>query len=221
MTIAIPILFVAGMLAVVGTIAYVSYRAEKKRTEELKQVAADLGFDFAPEGDAVFLQRLSNFHLFAQGHSKKLWNLLRGTSDNLEVAVFDYRYVTGGGKHSHTWKHSVICFQFEGRGVPAFALRPENVFHKIGSWLGYQDIDFDSHPVFSKSYLLRGEDEDAIRKLFTTAVLEYYESQPGLSAEGSGNTLLHYRHAARVEPNAIRSFMEDGFRVLALYRSGD
>jgi hypothetical protein len=46
--------------------------------------------------------------------------------------------------------------------MPHFALRPEKAWHKIGSWFGHQDIDFDSHPRFSSTYLLRGGDESAI-----------------------------------------------------------
>jgi hypothetical protein len=135
------------------------------------------------------------------------------------VTIFDHKYVTGGGKSSHTWNHSVVCFRFEGTELPSFSLRPENIWHKIGSWLGYQDIDFDSHPVFSSNYLLRGGDEDAIRMLFTDPVLEFYEQNPGLSTEGSGNILLFYRHSVRVGPQGIRPFMEEGLKVLSLHHS--
>jgi hypothetical protein len=219
MPIVVAILFVGCFLALLGAIAYLSHRAEKKRTEELKLLAQELGFEFAPAGDGDFLQSLNEFHLFSQGHSHKLSNLMRGTSNNLDVAVFDYKYVTGGGKSSHTWNHSVICFRFDGPPLPASSLRPENIWHKIGSWFGYRDINFESHPAFSKIYLLRGEDENAIRALFTQALLDFYEQKPGLSTEGSGNTLLYYQHAVRLEPQAIRGFMEDGFKALGLYRA--
>ena len=219
MPIVVAILFVGCFLALLGAIAYLSYRAEKKRTEELKLLAHELGFEFAPTGDDAILQSLSKFHLFSQGHSHKLANVMRGMSNNLDVAVFDYKYVTGHGKGRRTWNHSVICFRFDGPPLPAFSLRPENIWHKIGSWFGYKDINFESHPAFSKAYLLRGGDENAIRALFTDALLDFYEQKPGLSTEGSGNTLLYYQHAVRLEPQAIRGFMEDGFKALGLYRA--
>jgi len=40
--------------------------------------------------------------------------------------------------------------------LPFFELKPENTFHKIGQVFGYQDIDFEAFPNFSKGYLLRG-----------------------------------------------------------------
>lgn len=205
-------------VALIGGIAYRTYRAEQKRTEELQLLAQELGFGFAPQGDSDFLESLNKFHLCSQGHSQRLWNLMRGTSNNLDVAVFDYRYVTGSGKHRRTWNHSVIRFQFQGPTLPTFSLRPENVWHKIGSWFGYQDIDFESHARFSKLYLLRGGDENAVRTLFTDRLLDFYEQKPGLCTEGWGNTLLYYQHSVRLDPQGIRSFMYDGFKVLALYR---
>jgi hypothetical protein len=219
MSVVFPIVVVVAIVFVVAAVAYTAYLAEKKRTEELKQLAEGLGFEFEPYGNAAFLQGLSNFHLFSQGHSRKVSNLLRGMTQELEVAIFDYTYITGSGKHRHVWNHSVICFQFEGPGLPPFSLRPENVGHKIGAWFGYQDIDFDTHSDFSRKYLLRGGDENAVRGLFTGAVLDFYEEKPGVCTEGAGHTLVFYRQAVRVRPQAIRSFMEEGFAVLSLYRS--
>lgn len=204
--------------AVMGAVAWYAYVAEKKRTEAFKQVAHELGFEFDAAGDSAFLQSLHGLHLVSQGHSQKLWNLLRGKSHDLEVAIFDYSYVTGSGKQRRTWRQSVIGFRFEGRELPNFSLRPENVWHRMGTWLGQQDIDFDSHPTFSRSYLLRGSDEPAIRELFAPAVLDFYEEKTGLSTEGAGHTLLYYRHAKKIGPDDVRSFMEDGFAVLSLYR---
>jgi hypothetical protein len=213
-----PLLILGGILALIGLVVYLGHRAEKKRAREFEEAAADLGFEFAPWGDPAVLHGLREFHLFSQGHSRKMRNLLRGKAGDLEVAIFDYRYTTGSGKHQRVWNHSVVRFNFGGPGLPAFSLRPENVWHKIGSWFGYRDIDFDTHPAFSRAYLLRGADEDAVRGLFTDAVLEFYEREPGLSTEGAGNTLVFYRHSVRVGPRAVRGFLEDGFRVLALFR---
>jgi hypothetical protein len=103
--------------------------------------------------------------------------------------------------------------------LPTFSLRPETIWHKIGGWFGHQDIDFESHPGFSRLYLLRGRDEEAIRRLFTAEVLAFYEGQSGLSTEGAGNRLVVYRHAKRIAPADTRSFLEEGFGVLGVFRS--
>ena len=98
--------------------------------------------------------------------------------------------------------------------LPDFSLRPENVFHKIGSAFGDKDIDFETHPIFSKSYLLRGDNEAAIRGLFNNELLNFIQSQQKISIEGSGNQIIFYRHRNRIKPEEVESFMEEGFQVL-------
>jgi hypothetical protein len=215
-----PIFIVFVLVAIGIAIAVWAYQAaqEKQRTEQFKKLADELGFEFHPAGDGDFVESMKGHHLFSQGHSRNLWNLMRGKAGGLEVAVFDYKYVTGSGKHRHTWYHTVICMQFEGGELPTFSLRPETVWHKIGSWFGYRDIDFESHPEFSRRYLLRGSDEAAIRTLFTPEVLSFYEEQSGVSTEGAGNRLLFYRHSKRTAPENLRSVLEEGFKMLAVFR---
>ena len=64
--------------------------------------------------------------------------------------MFACRYVTGGGKHTRVIRQTVIYFRSPQLHLPEFALRPENLFHKMGAAFGYQDIDFDSHRKFVK-----------------------------------------------------------------------
>ena len=204
------------VLLAVGLLAW-SYLAEKRRTEKMTLAAADLGLAFHPTGAPALIDELASFHLFSQGRSKKIKNMLHGETGAVDVALFDYQYTTGGGKNSHTSHQTVAYFRSPNLDLPQFVLRPENVFHKIGGVLGYQDIDFDSHPRFSAHYLLRGASEPQIRRLFTDDVLTFFESQTGLSAEGSHDRLIFYRAGKRVDPDRVRPFFEEGFNVYALF----
>ncbi|MEW5958216.1 MAG: hypothetical protein AB1801_10860 [Chloroflexota bacterium] len=196
---------------------YYNHRKEKQRTADLQRLAEELGFEFLPAGDSSFLANLSGFHLFSQGHAKRLFNLMRGRTQKLDVSIFDYNYVTGSGKNRHTWHQTVVCFQVDAAYLPTFSLRPENVWYKIGAWFGYQDINFAGRPVFSKNYLLRGREEEAIRNLFTDEVLAFYETNLKLSTEGDKEYLLVYRHSVRVEPSAIRTLLEDSLNVVDVF----
>ncbi len=175
-------------------------------------------FTFSRKGDPDLLDRLKPFHLFSQGHSKKITNVLMGKAGTLDVAVFDYAYTTGGGQHSRHWRQTVILFESDDMRLPEFTLRPENVFHKIGGVFGYKDIDFDSHPEFSKRYLLRGENEEAVRATFGDEARSFYESDLKLSTEAAGPQLIHYRSGQRVSPDEISEFIKQGVRVLTLFR---
>lgn len=193
------LLIVSG-IGIIALIIFLVVRHEKKRTEEFQGVAAELGLPFHPKGDASLLERLKDFHLFSQGHSKKMRNLLYGEIEGGEVALFGYQYTTGGGNSSQTHRQNVVYFSSPSLDLPRFALRPEHLFHKIGAVLGYEDIDFDSHEHFSKSYLLKGDDETEIRNTFSDAILSYFENQTGTCTEAGGDQLIFYRAGKRIKP---------------------
>ena len=218
MNTSIAILLVLVGAAGVGAVIFLNHRSQKKRAEAMERIAGELKLVFTPEGDETVMSEHSALHLFLQGRSKKIRNLIRGTVRDLNVSIFDYQYTTGAGKHQHTWSQTVISLQPQGRNLPAFTMRPENVFHKLGSMMGYQDIDFESNPVFSKKYLLRGPDDAAIRSVFTSRVLMFFESEPGLCVEADGRKLIVYRHSARAKPEVLRESVEKGIQIAGLFQ---
>jgi hypothetical protein len=101
--------------------------------------------------------------------------------------------------------------------MPGFLLRPEGTWDKISKWFGSADIDFNTRSQFSRSYVLRGEDEQAIRAIFADPLLEYFEQHPGLSIEGTGNTLLVYRLGKCVPPAGVSQFLSIAFELQSLF----
>ena len=190
----------------------------KQRTQQFVEVAEELGLPFFPQGDDGLLGRLSDFHLFSQGRSKRIMNMLHGETNEVEVAIFDYRYTVGSGKDRKTYHQSVIYFHSATLQLPTFAVRPEGMFHKIGALFGYKDIDFESHPLFSKKYLLRGDNEAAIRELFDDRLLSFFEGETKISVEGSRGQLVYYRQKKRIKPADTQNFMKEGFQIFALFR---
>jgi hypothetical protein len=218
-TVAIPLAVLAVAAGVALLVYVIDRRRESRRTAALADDAAGLGFEFYPDGDPALAALLARFHLFSQGHSPRLWNVLHGRTHDLDAAVFDYRYTVGHGKNKRRYSTSVACFRADDLDLPEFTLRPEGFWSRLGVKLfGQQDIDFDTHPAFSKAFLLRGPDEPAVREVFAEPVLSYFEGQPGVSVEAAGPMLLFYRHGSRVEPADVRAFLTDGFAVLGLFR---
>ena len=210
---------ILGVALVVVVVSYVVGNIRrKKRTEALQRVADQFGLSFSAQGNQQQIIELGWSELFSRGHSKKVLNLMRGSNQGREVAIFDYHYVTGHGKSAKSWRSTVACPRFDGPPLPGFSLRPEGTWDKISGWFGGADIDFDTHPKFSRAFLLRGQDEPAIRLIFTPNVLNYYEQRTGVSTEGSDLTLLFYRHGKRVPPDGVSQFLADAFEALSLFR---
>jgi hypothetical protein len=194
-----------------------NYYHETQRIEQMRFVAERLGFSYWPTADPDLQERLGPFHLFSQGHSRKIENVLRREIHDIAVTLFEYRYRINSGKHTRTYRHTVLLFETQRLQLPVFTLRPEGMLHRIAKKFGYQDISFEAHPVFSESYLLRGHQEAQIRDLFAEEVLNYYSRHDGLCTEGDGQRLIFYQRNQVVEPSWLEGFLEQGLDVLDLF----
>lgn len=191
-------------IAVIILIVTLVIRHEKKRTGLLQQMASVRGFFFAVKSDLNILPpQAGELHLFKRGHTRRINNLLQKPVDPVTEMIFDYTYVTGSGRNRYTHKQTVYLFQDSRNELPGFELRPEHFFHKIGQTFGYQDIDFDSHPEFSKKYILRAKNEEMIRKLMTPDLIAAFEKEKGISTECAGHLLIIYWSGKRIAPDQI------------------
>jgi hypothetical protein len=205
----IPVLFVA----LIAALIIASIRAAKKRREALEAFARDMDFTFNPKGGGISSKLLNESHLFRQGSSRTVRNLMHGTIEDLGVYLFDYSYTIHTGKHSTTTTQTVVAFELGGRSIPVFDLRPEHFFHRIGQAFGYQDIDIVDRPAFSKAYLLRGPDEQAIRTFFTGPILDMLEQDQKWSIESTGDFLILYQAGRRVRVHDLSQRLEAAFTL--------
>jgi hypothetical protein len=92
-------------------------------------------------------------------------------------------------------------------------MRPEGFLDRIGGALGFQDIDFESHPNYSKMFVLQGEDEAAIRQFFQPKLLEFFETKLGHSVEASEDAMFFYRPKVKAKPEMIKDLLADAYEV--------
>ena len=196
----IPVLIFLGVAALVVIGIAANAYAERKRRESVGKVADELGLSFHPDGDPALVSELSDFPLFSKGRAKQIKNMIHGETDEVIMGIFDYRYTTGSGKSQHTYRQTVAFFRSVDLHLPDFELRPQGFFHGIGKVFGYKDFDFESHPVFSKAFVLRGQNEKRTRQLFSPEILTALEGQQGINVEGRGTDLIFYRDAKRSPP---------------------
>jgi hypothetical protein len=209
------LLFFGAALAAVVAIFVFARQYERKRDAAFRTAALHLGW--RADGEAAAPpQEVEEFHLFQQGRARRASNLCRGRPGQFDATLFDYRYTTGSGRNSTTHKQTVLVFELSDCALPEFDLRPENLFHKIGSAFGYQDINLESRPEFSKAYLLRGTEEAQIRQLFRGELVHHLERNRGWSASGAGTRLLVYRAGKRVKPEDLRDFTRKCERIATL-----
>lgn len=221
----IPVFIVLVPVLFIGFVIWMVIRGMEKAEERrrmLQQAAQMMGWAFMPEGNFAMLPNVASYYLFTLGgeYSRKIENMMYGTVDGGRAAIFDYTYVTGSGKNAHRHNLTVAYFQSNKLRLPLFSLRPENVFHKLFGAFGYQDIDFANRPEFSKRYLLRGQDEQNIRNIFSERVLSFYETQNNsFSTDAGGDQLFIYQEDVQLSPENIRPLVEWGRGLVHLYKN--
>lgn len=171
---------------------------------------------------------LREFHLFTSSvdvtfnshvvlGSQHLALIKREQFQDVDVAVFDYQY-SFGKKFRACLSQTVVWLQRPGSVLPQFAIHPEGRglnADLIAMAFGPTDINFESHPDFSNNCLLRGPDESAIRRLFNTDVLNFFEEHPGLSVEAVGDKLIYYRSNVNSTKTALTSLVNEARELLA------
>lgn len=209
----IPIVMMAIVaIWIVGGIFH-SLFANKKRRASIKELADELGLNWSEDATSQHLSRHSGFNLFNRGRARKMKNLIEGVTDEVQIGIFDYQFTTGHGKQTRTHRQTIASLTSPQLNCPEFTMRPEGILDRVGGMLGFQDIDFDSHPSFSKSFVLKGPNEEAIRSFFQPAMLEFFETQSNISVEGYGNTMCFYRAGKIVKPDHIKDLLGDAYNV--------
>ena len=197
-------LIVGIVLAVFAFICWAVYLgrlANKKRIEDFKQEAEAMGLTFTQLPLFSFADHYSHFKLFSRGRQRQFSNLIEGDSGDVTLQIFDYQFTTGSGTQTRKHAQTVTLLKSSQLNIPSLTIDPASIVSLIGSSMGFQDINFDSHPTFSKWFVLKGDNEEAIRNDLTPATLEYFERQflehrRLTSLEASGDTLFFYYASA-------------------------
>ena len=198
----------------IGFVFYIAHLRVKKRTEAMCVLAESLEMKFEAKKCDPSTLGLDGIDLFEQGRSRKVLNLIKGTFEDTNAFIFDYHYVTGGGKNSSHHSQTVIAYEIcskDGFQLPQFTCKPERFFHKFADMFGFEDIDFEQYPEFSKAYRLKGENEDSVRKIFNETVIRQLEaeSEQRWNVDGSGEWLVIHKNDRIIKPEDCPQFLLD------------
>jgi hypothetical protein len=192
----------------------------KKRKEALQQTASEMGYSFMAEDKdfSAQLEAAAPFEIFSKGRSRKAYNILRGQRRDAQTALFDYKYTTGSGRSSQTHRLTLVLLTLEQAELVPFTLRGRGFFDRVAAKFGQKEIAIDAAPEFSKKYLVKGSDEEAVKRVLSPTVLSLFEQQNNLSCEVATNQLLVYRHERTVKLEEVRSFLDTAVQLLELMR---
>ncbi|MBI1918468.1 MAG: hypothetical protein HYS12_27570 [Planctomycetes bacterium] len=205
------------VLLTVGSVvvlALLAAQIHERRAKLLRAAADDMGFTFMPS-DAALAAAFNDLALFRGSQATHAVNVLRGEANGLEVLIFDLHYVTQVANHSQQRHMSILAFQDRQADWPSFSLRPRRFYHRLNT----EEVNFEIDEGFKKIYLLQASDTDGVRELFNEDVRHFFMQNTGVAVEGGGQRLV-YCNGRLVNPEGLRPFMEEGFRVMNVLQTG-
>ena len=190
-------------------------QVEGDREGQLRAVAKSLDMDFSKSEEYSSRPLLSEFNLFKRGLNKTITNILKKRDENLDtqIQIFDYSFEANYHATRRRYKQTVFFVQSKKLGLPEFSMEPETVFHKIGNYVGMQDIDFEQYPKFSGNYLLTGDDEEYIRFMMNEKLLNFFSKTTGWYMEGTNFYLIMYKLNRRFSAKDVKLFYQQGMSI--------
>jgi hypothetical protein len=180
------------------------------RQNLLKEFSKEIGWKF--KSNSVFeTPVLESFPFFRAKTIDHAYNLFNGRHRGASFELFDVEFYEGELIARENHKLTMLIIQAD-KTIPKFRLDKERIFDRIAGLAGFKDINIDGHEDFSHRFLLRGEDEDAIRDFFSDRLILFFESHPYYHVESNGNAILilkGQRVASISEVKALAKFGKD------------
>lgn len=213
-----------GVLLIGGLVAGVlrlGRRSREKRRAGLRAVARAAGWSFAAEDVPQKSLDLAPFPLLARGLDRQASNLMRFSSGGASILVCDYRYDISTGDSSTVNHQTIVRIKSKRLALPSFSLMPRSMFHRISELLGWDSVELEHHPEFSRKYTLRaGGDDESVRRLFAPSIVAYFEQRAEtISVQGHGQQLLVFGDMELVDPKDIRAFVDDAQAIARQFMS--
>lgn len=217
------VVILIGLAIPLGIIAAYVYRDRRHRAA-LQEYCQMRGYGFNPERPGAEETLAQAFAIFGRGHGRQWGATIAGQVGDRPFTMFDYTYITGTGRSRHYHRLAMMLWEVPGASLPRFNLGPEGFFRRLAQRFGAQDFDFEGDDEFSRGYELQGDDEAAVRALFTAARRAYVTS-PGPDGKagrrhhlaGAATRLLWWRDGRLPEGEVLDQLIAEGDGLRRLF----
>ncbi|MBL4592486.1 MAG: SulP family inorganic anion transporter [Flavobacteriales bacterium] len=136
-------------------------------------------------------------------------NIISTRNNNALFSIADIK--TQEGAETTTDLESTTVLKISGLSpIPKFYMEKETFVDKIAEVVGARDIDFDTHKKFSNNYVLKGLNENEVRKFFTPEILNFFESNLDYYMVSNGTDLMLHQSHKVLETKEIHELLNKG-----------
>ena len=223
-----PCLVIPLFLVLAGAVVIFTILKARQRREAMAQLAGEMGWEFYSDAPWDLPNRYGSFDLFQRGHSRRADNILAGEIDGRAGIAFDYRYTTGSGKDQTTHYRQVVVLE-----LPILAarlrMRSEGLLDRVASWVGFDDIDFESDE-FSRRYHVQCDDRRFAYDIFHARLIDYLlecgdvpdveMNGPLIALYGRRGDVADVRRLIRIGEKVVQSIPDYVLKARGLEREG-
>ena len=152
------------------------------------------------------------FDFFQSRPLEKKANVIGGefTDCDVDWEISDIVFDEGAMLSKEVYKTTVQLIHLPNE-IPSFVIEQEGIFDKLFdrvlSLKTTKDIDFNESPIFSSNLRLTGEDEVAIRKLFTPNLVSFLESEEIYHIECNGRALIIFKSLRNANTGEMKNMV--------------
>lgn len=193
-----------------------SMRRLTQRQQELTLLAEEEGWVLDTRLDWNS-QEIRKFHYFRTHPLEYRDMQLSGTFASRSIAfeVMDLTF-DEGAIVAEVYHATVLRVHLPWR-LPEFTLEKEALLDRMLELAGFQDIDFDHFTQFSRRFVLKGPEENAIRELLTPKRLRFFEAEDVVyHIESCGDELLVFKSLRLATVQEVRQLVDFGERLVAV-----
>ncbi len=188
-----------------------------RRQQALSALAETLDYSFRFEVEMPD-PSLKDFYSLKKLGIKYQENVISGLLHHeTEIHIFDLAVAKSDAIFSQRSEvFTVLVIKNLSVKMPFFCLEKEHPIDFLGELAGFRDIDFKDYPNFSKRYLLWGRDAHAVRKLFSSQVLDYLDAHQTYGIESYKNRLLIHKNMELLSMLETRRLIEFALGIVPL-----
>ncbi|MCA9460010.1 MAG: hypothetical protein KC550_05675 [Nanoarchaeota archaeon] len=200
---------------------------EKQRKSEVKSFAKKRGYVFN-EGDWILNKYLhESFHKKGE-FGNKLDYFFQFNMDSNLFEFMDSRYFehffAGIPRTAFYRRQSVLFVDLRQYGLnfPDFFINTKGLINSYfcKDVCGYNTVNVEGHKLFSKRFILRGFEKKAIRSIFNSDVLNFFEKKKGrFTLEVKNNQLIFYTSWRRINlQKDFDKFSKDFLDIIEVFK---
>ena len=195
--------------------------AARDKKERQKRPATSLSsrtidmLEFAQEHNFKFENQDTNYkawefyNLSIRKTIKSVENVVSFNRGDIQFSIADIT-ISSGAQATEDIDRLTVMKLSGVSNVPEFYMQKTGIADFLKTAIGNDDINFDSHPVFSKKFELRSQNEEQVRTFFNTHVLSRLEVFDLAYLSGNGTELLFHQSNKILEKDQILNLIAIG-----------